>query len=307
MHIKESLKRFIGPEWRFRTHRLGRFRWRTKYQLMRSFNADVSLRRQLAYVLFDPEIESFSFQLANQAELIARLAAALARPVSELAGYAAETHQDPELNELLARHLRGRLDIKRRLPLGNRLAWYVIARTCKPQLVVETGIYLGLGSLVLLRALERNRQEGHPGELMSFDTLPSAGSIVRAQLRRPWHRFVGSTADLLSPALENRRVDILFQDTPHTEENQRFEFEAALAHAAPRLLLLDGSGGTAPTLQTICAEHNGVYHRAPLRSRDHINPGVDITFAVFEQCQQTERPASHDVRSLASRQAQLEP
>ncbi len=290
MHIKETIKRLIGPEWRFRTHRLGRFRWRTKYQLMRSFNADVSLRRQLAYVLFDPEIESFSFELANEREVVAGLAAALDRPVRELEGYAAETHQDPELNELLSRHLRGRFDVKRRLPLGNRLAWYVIARACKPQMVVETGIYLGLGSLVLLRALERNCQEGHPGELMSFDTLASAGSIVRQQLRHPWHRFVGSTTELLLPALENRRVDMLFQDTPHTEENQRFEFEAALAHAAPRLLLLDGSGGTASTLGTICTEHDGIYHRASLRSRDHVHPGVDITFAVFERRQQTERP-----------------
>jgi predicted O-methyltransferase YrrM len=281
--MKKILRRIVSPEWRFRAHRVARLRWLTKYRLMRGFDADVGVRRRLAYVLLDPEIESFSFELANEPEVIAGLAAALGHSEAELADYAAETRRDPELNELLTRHLRWRFHIKRRLPLGNRLAWYVMVRALKPEVVVETGIYLGLGSLVLLRALERNSQEGSPGELMSFDTVPSAGSVVREQARRGWHRFVGSTRDLLLPALENRRVDMFFQDTPHTDENQRFEFGAALSHASPGLVLLDSSGGQSPTLEAIAGERGGTYHRVAMRSRDHVYPGLAITFAVFEQ------------------------
>ena len=281
--MKETLKGIVNPDLRFRAHWLGRFRWHTKYELVRRFDMDVGLRRRLAYVLFDPEIESYSYELENEPEVIAGLAAALGHPETELAAYAAETRRDPELNELLTRHLRWRFDTKRRLPLGNRLPWYVLVRACKPQLIVETGIYHGLGSLALLRALERNKQEGSPGELMSFDTLQDAGSMVREHVRQGWHRFVGPTQELLLPALENRRVDMLFQDTPHTEENQRFEFGAALAHAAPNLLLLDASGGWATTLEAICAERNGTYHRVPLRSHDHISPGGDVTFARFTE------------------------
>ncbi len=283
--MKQLLKRIVSPEWQARAHRLSRLRWLTKYQLMRKLNVDLSVRRRLAYVLFDPETESFSFDLDNEGEVIATLSAALGFPEHELAAYAAETRSDPELGELLARHVRWRFDVKRRPPLGNRLAWYLMVRALKPALVVETGIYLGLGSLVLLRALEHNKQEGHPGELMSFDINPNAGGIVREQARKGWHRYVGSTHDLLLPALEGRQVSMLFQDTPHTDENQRFEFAAALSHAAPHLLLVDGSGGHAPTLQRTCSEHNGAYHRVPLRSREHIYPGADITFAIFENTQ----------------------
>jgi hypothetical protein len=283
--MKKALKHIFSPKWQFRAHRLSRLRWFTKYQLMRDLEADVGLSRRLAYVLLDPETESFSFELDNEPEVIAGLAIALEHPEHELAAYAAETRCDPELGELLTRHVRRRFDVKRRLPLGNRLAWYVIVRALKPKLVVETGIYLGLGSLALLRALERNRQEGSPGELMSFDTNPRAGSIVRDQAREGWHRFVGFTNDLLPPALEGRQVNVLFQDTPHTEENQRFEFGAALSHAAPYLLLVDGSGGYAPTLKDLCMERSGTYHRVPLRSRDHVFPGMEITFAVFQETQ----------------------
>jgi predicted O-methyltransferase YrrM len=281
--MKAILKRVLSPKWQYRAHRLSRLRWITKYQLTRQLGSDVGLRRRLAYVIFDPETESFSFELDNEAEVVAALAAALGRPTEQLARYAAETHRDPELGELLARHVRWRFDVKRRMPLGNRLAWYVMARALKPKLVVETGIYLGLGSLALLRALERNREEGSPGELMSFDTNPRAGSIVRDQARDGWQRFVGFTHELLLPALEDRRVDMFFQDTPHTMENQCFEFGAALSHAAPRLLLVDGSGGYAPTLQSMCAERNGTYHRIALRPRDHPFPEMQIAFAVFQK------------------------
>ncbi|MCW3056340.1 MAG: class SAM-dependent methyltransferase [Solirubrobacterales bacterium] len=283
--MKRYLKRIAGPAWRARAHRLSRLRWLTKYQLARSFDGDVGLARRLAYVLLDPETESYTYDLRNEAEVIAELAVALGCAEAELAAYAQELHSDPELNELLARHTRWRFDVKRRLPLGNRFAWYLMARALKPQVVVETGIYLGLGSLVLLRALERNRQDGSPGELLSFDTDPGAGSIVREHVRRDWHRYVGSTHDLLLPALEGRRVNLLFQDTPHTEENQRFEFSAALSHAAPHLVLVDDSGW-APTLSSISAEHHGSYHRVQLRSRDHVYPGIEIRFSVFDQSHQ---------------------
>jgi Methyltransferase domain len=285
--MKATLKKIVSPDLRFRMRRLSRFRWYTKYELVRRFDTNVGLRRRLTYVLFDPEIESFSYELENEPEVIAGLAAALGRPQAELAAYAAEIRDDPEFNALLSRHLRWRFDTKRRLPLGNRLPWYVLVRARKPQLVVETGIYQGLGSLTLLRALERNRQEGSPGELMSFDTLQGAGSIVREHVQQGWRRFVGSTRELLLPALEDRRVDMLFQDTPHNEVNQRFEFGAALSRAAPNLVLLDGSGGWATTLEAICAERNGTYHRVPLRSHDHVSPGGDVTFAVFSDAEKT--------------------
>jgi Methyltransferase domain len=279
--MKAMLKQLVGPKWELRIRQLRRLRWITKYRLMRSFKTDVGVLRRLSYVLFDPELESFSFALADEPGVIAALALALGYSEHELAGYAAETHTDPELNERLARHVRWRLDFKRRMPLGSRLAGYVTTRALKPELVVETGIYMGLGSLVLLRALERNAQEGHAGELMSFDVNPLAGRLVREELRSRWHRVIGLTNATLPQALRGRRVGILFHDTAHTEETQRHEFEAALAHAAPRLLLVDGSGGYIPTLEELCRERAGSYHRVLQRSRAHVHPGGELRFAVF--------------------------
>jgi hypothetical protein len=281
--MRGRIKAILGPDWQFRAHRLSRLRWLTKYRALRALQPDVGLRRKLAFVLLDPEIESYTYELADERAFIADMARKLGRPTAELLRYAEETRQDPELNERLARHTRWRFDVKRRLPLGNRLAWYLMVRARKPGLVVETGIYRGLGSLVLLRALERNRREGFPGELMSFDITSASGGLVRPELRAGWQRFTGSTHELLEPALDGRHVDMLFQDTPHTRENQRFEFGAALRHAGPNLLLNDGSGGDAPLLRLIAAENGGEHHVVSAPSRDHVFSGVDIAFAAFDE------------------------
>jgi hypothetical protein len=282
LSVRGRIKKLAGPEWQFRAHRAARLRWLTKYRALRDFQPDVGLRKQLAFVLLDPEIESYTYELADERAFVTELARKLGQPSAELLRYAEEIRRDPELNERLARHTRWRFDVKRRPPLGNRLAWYLMVRSRKPGLVVETGIYRGLGSLVVLRALERNREEGFPGELMSFDITSAAGGLVRPELRAGWRRFTGSTQELLEPALEGRRVDMLFQDTPHTRDNQRFEFGAALRHAGPRLLLVDGSGGDAPNLRLMAGERGGAHHVVPAPSRDHVFGGVDIAFAVFD-------------------------
>jgi hypothetical protein len=281
--MRSLLKRILPLEWQIRVHSLSRLRWVTKYRLLHHFGLRLrhNLWAGLKYVILDPETESFTYALDNEHDVVEALADTLRASRGDLVGYIAETHTDPELNDRLAHHLRRRFDVKHHPQLGNRLVWYLMARALKPELIVETGIYHGLGSLGLLRALERNAAEGSPGELLSFDMNPRAGSVVRGGLHSRWHRVVGSTRELLEPALEGRRVGMLIHDTPHTDENQRLEFGAALAHAAPQLMLVDSSGRM-PTLQALCAERAVPYNRIDLRSRGHVYPGAALAFALFE-------------------------
>ena len=103
---------------------------------------------------------------------------------------------------------------KRRLPLANRLLLYVAARIHQPNLIVETGIHDGLGSLVLLRALERN---GRGGLLISFDRAPDAGWLVDDRLARNWRRVIGPVETELEPALSDLEVGMSVHDTGPAE------------------------------------------------------------------------------------------
>ena len=133
------------------------------------------MREHLAYILFDPEIESYTYTVANVDGLVSTIADAVGVGVAELSSYVAELDADTVLAEQVAERTRRRLHVKRHLPPANRLGWYVLMRALRPQVAVETGVYHGLGSLVLLRALERNAADGAPGELLSFDVTPQTG------------------------------------------------------------------------------------------------------------------------------------
>jgi glycosyltransferase involved in cell wall biosynthesis len=277
--VKGRLKDLVGDRWRRRFHALSRLRWIAKYRILR--NAGVSPLNHLGYVLFDPEVESYTYRVANVDEMLTAIAEVTGVPRNALAGYAAETDSDPELGDRLARRLRWRFDVKHRPPLGNRLGWYVLVRAVRPSLVLETGIYHGLGSLTLLRALERNRAEGSPGRLVSFDSSPDTGWMVDRGSYPEWRMVVGLVHDTLEPALAGQQVGALFHDSVHTEEHQQFEFGVALKHAAPSLLVVEGSGGECPTLERLSQERGATYRCVPLVALDHWYQRHGLAFALF--------------------------
>jgi hypothetical protein len=251
----------------------------TKYRLLHEEGASVG--RHLGYLLLDPEVESFTFRVANVGDVLEAIAEVTGVGLGELEGFAREAESDPELGDRLARRLRWRFAVKHRPGLGRRLGWYVLVRAVRPALVCETGIYHGLGSLAILRALERNAAEGSPGELLSFDVVPEAGSIVDRARYPNWRTVVGMTADTLEAAVMGRSVGVMIQDTAHTFENQSREFGVALRHADPRLVLVDEGGGQSPALEELSRERGAAYRSVPLVAADHWHQPTPFAFALF--------------------------
>ena len=291
--MRDRLKQVLGPRWQARIRRAGRLRLISKWQNLRRY--DVSLRAQpglgLRYLLLDPEVESFTFDVVNEAELVAFVAGALDVETDVVWQWIAETHHDPELNERFASHIPlRRLSVKRRNPPGNRLAWYVVVRALKPALVVESGILNGMGSLVLLRALAHNEREGSPGRLVSFDPVPDSGWLVPERLRGAWERHTETTTDGLERALEGREVGVFVHDSHHEAGIQRHEFETALRHAAPEMAILDGGGLRTEVLREI-AGARGVEHRYFCEQpRNHVYKPVGTGLAVFRRSRSAPDP-----------------
>jgi hypothetical protein len=282
---KARLKEAVGPRWQARARALSRLRWLAKYRLMRRTGARLrdNFGRNLAYVLWDPELESHTYDVDNLDELADFLAAELGADRDRVLAYLREPETDPVFNEEWRRRMRFRFDVKHRAQLANRLIWWGIVRTLRPRLVVECGIFNGVGSLVLLRALERNRAEGSPGELVSIDSDPTMGWAVPPALQERWTTVEGFTSDVLEPAIEGREVGMLIHDTPHTYENQALEFSAALRHPAERLVLIDSSGGQTPALEEICEREGGRYRYFRERPKDHFYPGNGSGIGIFDR------------------------
>jgi hypothetical protein len=279
--VKTTLRRRVGPRGRELLRRAGRLRWRAKYREARRNGANFRERpwRLLRFVLFDPEFDNFTYEVANETELVQFLETTLGTGQRHLQRYLTETRTDPGLTTDLWRRLRWRLDYKRRPPLGRRATWYVVTRALKPELVVETGVQDGLGALGVLRALARNAEEGMPGRLVSVDTLPTAGWLVPASERHAWQLIIGSSDEVLARTLGAERVGLFLQDSGGDLELARRELELVLPHAADDTIFV--SQAQRPALAALCREHDMPYSEFWHQPRDHIFSGTVTGFGAM--------------------------
>jgi hypothetical protein len=280
---KEVARRLVSERTRGRVRRLGRVRWITKAQVIRRQRGDwwrAHPFRALAYVACDPEVDTFTYDIENEAELVACLAKVLAAPEHRLRQHLVELRHEPELNELLDREVRWRPAFKRRQRLAaHHLAAWLIIRETEPQVVVETGILDGLGSRTMLAALQLNEHEGARGLLISFDIIPNAGALVPDRLKRNWRPVYESTTTAMDRELQNLSVGFLTHDSDGRAEHQRFEFNTALAHAATPIILMtprDGEHALAPIVEA----NDGRYEPFKEQPHDHFFTGRNIGIGI---------------------------
>lgn len=277
------IRRLLSPRLVTLLRQLNRFRWFTKIKVLRSYG--VRARKcpltVLRYLVMDPELDNFTYDLDNEDELGTFVSEAVDVSVERALCLIYELQHDRELSDEIRRRARWRFDAKRFMPFGGkRLAWYAMARCLKPSLVVEAGMKDGLGSLAILRALERNANEGAPGRLVSFDLSPDRGWLVGPRLRGGWEPVYESTYTALGQALAGRRVAMAIHDSEATYECERFEFELVLARAAPTTALFS-NGQWSTALRDLCDEHGGRYLEFRERPRHPFYPGGVVALGIF--------------------------
>lgn len=114
---------------------------------------------------------------------------------------------------------------------------YTLVRLQKPEIVVETGVFDGLGSAYILAALQKNDS----GRLVSIDVgenvdMPAdvpeceVGWIVPDRLQDRWDCKIGDARELLPEvAASESSIGIFLHDSLHTYDHMRFEYETALS------------------------------------------------------------------------------
>lgn len=116
---------------------------------------------------------------------------------------------------------------------------YVLIRSMKPDIVVETGVSSGESSTFILQAMEDNKK----GKLYSIDLPPesdqqdrmiifppgkTSGWVIPDDLRHRWELNLGTSQKLLLPLLQKlKSIDIFFHDSLHTYDHMMFEYETS--------------------------------------------------------------------------------
>ena len=252
------MKRLLPERLRLYLRRFGRLRWVTKARKLRAEGGDQwSWLRRTRYVLADPEVDTYTYEVANQDELAEVLGRVVDRPAGDVSRLMGQAQADHALGRGLARQIGWRaLYMKPRpsLPAHHLAAW-VLIRTQRPEVAVEAGVLEGLGSRVMLRALELNARDGSDGVLVSLDTLPNAGhALVGAQLAARWEPVCAPAPD---------RAHILS------------ELEALRPLLSPGAVLMTVHGWTG-ALEEFASMHGGTVERFKEQPRDHFYDGRDL-------------------------------
>jgi hypothetical protein len=245
--------------------RLNRVRYLRKLRILRFY--DRPIWWNLGYVLGDCEVDNFTYELENEDELARWLAATFSVDLATVHGLLIEARSNQAIYGRLREATGRRWSTKTEPPLGRRLGWYVIVRLLKPRTIVETGIRDGLGSLVLLAALERNER----GRLISTDIDSTAGWIVGAHPR--WdRRILNDPAELAG--LISDDVDLFLHDSLHTVEHETFELE--LAARQTTATLVSDNAHCSDVLREVAIRHNREFSYWQERPRAHFYGGGGI-------------------------------
>lgn len=136
---------------------------------------------------------------------------------------------------------------------------YLIVRSLKPEIVVETGVANGESSAFILGAMETNKQ----GRLYSIDLPPKqeeifddkasylmppgkkVGWLVSKSLRHRWTLILEPAEEALPHLVQHlNTIDIFLHDSLHTYNHMMFEFSTVWPHLrAGGVLLSDDVSG----------------------------------------------------------------
>jgi predicted O-methyltransferase YrrM len=230
----------------------------------------------LKFLLTDPEVDNYTYDIGNLGELTDVLADSFGADRAKVRSYARELEEDAAFSAELSTRLRTRTDRKPRPQYGRRFGWYCIVRLLRPTLLVEAGVHDGLGSAVFLQALERNRAEEDHGRLIGIDVDPTCGWLVPDRLRGHFELAIDDSVAYVQRMPPDSRIDLFLHDSLHTYEHEMRESRAVADRLAPGGILLSDDAHATTALSDFSVERHRRYIFWRERPVNHFYPGAGI-------------------------------
>jgi Methyltransferase domain len=232
------------------------------------------LGRSVDWLVRDRETHNLTYDLnsLNRDQLSWFISAVTGAEIGQVRAWMQELEEDSQLASHLTRRLSS--NPRRRICAkephwARRSGWYAIVRAAQPDLVVETGTHLGLGSCIIAAALLRN---GH-GRLTTIDIDPEAGYLIGEPWASVIDRRIGDSIDMLGSLKD---VDMFLHDSLHTYDYESGELKAVEPNLRADAVILSDNAHESPALSD-WAERSGRHYlffkEQPL---DHWWPGDGI-------------------------------
>lgn len=220
----------------------------------------------------------YSLQESNVSDLTCLLSIVLEVPINQIGSYITELETDINLRN----HFRNFLT-QNNMPDSNaeyarRLAWYAVARTRKPRLIVETGVSDGIGSCILAVALERNSREGFAGNYMGIDINPNSGKLFSDPYKKFGEIVISDSLEALAKI--ESEVDLFISDSSHDNKYEYQEYCDIISKMSSIGIIIGDNSHASPSLRNFSIERGRkfVYFQEIPKSHWYPGAGIGISF-----------------------------
>lgn len=239
------------------------------------------LKNGLRWLPARTENSNFYYELSanNRADLASTLGFVFETEPRVFEAYFREILQDEELrNHLLTWKQKNPSIRDSTMAIGRRVVWFAIVRHIRPRLVVETGVYHGVGACVIAAALQRNAEDGHQGRYIGTELNPNFGWMFSGPYQKFGRILFGDSVTSLS-ALDGP-VDLFINDSDHSSEYEREEYVTIGPLLSPTGVVLGDNCDVTLELNEWSRKEGRRYLFIPEYSQGHWFPGGGIGLSI---------------------------
>lgn len=118
------------------------------------------------------------------------------------------------------------------LKVGRRFLLYILVRIKKPKIIVEAGVDKGLGSVVMCRALQKNRKEGYSGRYFGVDVhAPQRAFLFSEAFEAEGVIVQSDSVEFLKAHAES--IDFFLHETHSSPDHLQNTFDALWPKLSP--------------------------------------------------------------------------
>lgn len=164
---------------------------------------------------------------------------------------------------------------------GKRVGWYALVRAMKPEIVVETGVDKGLGSVVLAAALLKNKAEGFTGQLYGTDINPEAGYLLTGEYQTVGKILYGDSIETLSKMTD--KIDFFINDSDHSADYEYREYQTIKDKLSDNAIILGDNAHVTDKLSRFSIENDRDFLYFQEQPKNHWYPGAGNGFSFIRR------------------------
>jgi predicted O-methyltransferase YrrM len=265
----------VVPKCMFRIHRVfNRLKFAFSYYRK-------NLTFMAKWIFRDTEDSNFYYRLEalNKFHLVGMMAYVTGLSNQQIQSYLNEIEDDVDLRSDIKNFLRDSgygKDVV--VEFGRRLGWYILVRSQKPKIIVETGVYHGLGSLVLTSALLRNKGEGFSGFYYGTDIDINSGKLLQGKYAEVGKILFGDSITTLMQFEE--KIDLFINDSDHSAQYEATEYEVVAPKLSANAIILGDNSHSSRALYDFSLKTGRNFLFFKEIPTDHWYPGAGIGISI---------------------------